>query len=120
MTFKSVKLLRLLKKAQICEDNTLVIDFGGMRAWTLAINPDSQPVKEVNLKKFSGSIVSTLDHLMKLEYIDYDYHSGLAHVTHSGWNATSATFKAAIQFSVRDVIVPIIVTIAATILIDLL
>lgn len=120
MTFKSVKLLRQLKRAQICEDNTLVIDFENMKAWAMIYEPNSQPRKEVELDCFSGSIVSTLDHLKKLEYIDYNYYTGEAHVTHSGWNATSATFKAAIQFSVRDVIVPIIVTIAATILIDIL
>ena len=118
MTFKSMKLLKRLKQAQICEDNSLIIDFDELRAWS----PRSadQPIRKIKLDRFRGSIVSILDHLEKLEYIDYDYHTGQAHVTHLGWNATSATFKAAIQFSVRDVIIPLIVTIAATLLIDLL
>ena len=116
MTFRSVKLLRLLKRAQIREDNTLVIDFDSMKAWTLVYNPDSQPVKEVKLDRFCGSIIATLDHLKKLGYIDYDYQSGQAHVTHSGWNATSMTVKSAIQLTVKDIIVPVLVSIAATIL----
>ena len=116
MTFKSIKLLRLLKRAQICEDNTLVIDFENMKAWAMMHEPNSQPIKKVKLDCFSGSIISTLDHLEKLEYVSYDYHSGQAHVTHSGWNATSATFKAAIQFTGKDVLVPIIVAVVTAVI----
>lgn len=114
MTFKSLKLLRLLKRAQICEDNILVIDFDQMRAWSP--ESDSQPIKKIKLDRFRGSIVSTLDHLEKLEYISYDYHTGQAHVTHSGWNATSATFKAAIQFTGKDVLIPIIVAVVTAVI----
>lgn len=120
MTFKSIKLLKLLKEAQVCEDNTIMIDFETLKAWTVASGTYTGPIKEVKLNKFNGSIFSTLDYLKDLEYIDYDYCTGQAHVTHTGWNGTSATFKSAIQFTVRDIIVPLIVTITATVIIELL
>lgn len=92
----------------------LVIDFDELRAWTPKLT--DQPIKKVNLDCFSGSIVSTLDHLKKLEYIDYNYYTGEAHVTHSGWNATSATFKAAIQFTGKDVLIPIVVAVVTAVI----
>lgn len=116
MTFRAARLLGLLKTAQICEDYTIAIDFEEMKAWTIIYDSASQPAKRVALRGYCGSIIATLDYLTQLEYIDYDYHTGRAHVTHLGWNATSATIRSAVQFTVRDIIIPLAVTIAATIL----
>lgn len=116
MTFQSARLLRLLKTAQICEDYTIAINFERMEAWTIFYDLPSHPIKKVDLKNYSDSIIATLDYLKNLDYIDYDYPTGQIHVTHLGWNATSATLKSAAQFTVRDIIIPLAVTIAATIL----
>lgn len=116
MTFQSARLLRQLKSAQICEDNRVAIDFETMRAWTISCDPQSMSIKEIEIKHCDGSLISKLDHLKQLNYIDCDFISGQAHVTHLGWNATSATIRSAVQFTVRDIIVPLTVTITATIL----
>lgn len=116
MTFQTANLLKDLKSAQICEDNNIYIDFQNMTVRTIPYAPEGATIKEVKIKHCNGSLVSKLDHLQKLDYIEYDFCSGHAHVNHRGWNATSATIRSAVQFTVRDIIVPLAVTIAATIL----
>lgn len=117
MTLKSIHLLRLLKKAQREEDNLLAIDFDAMLAWS----PDSaeSTAKKVRLNRFRGCIFSTLDYLHDQECLTYDYPSGQAHISHLGWNITKVSFQQAIRFTVKDVIVPIIVAVAAAILTSL-
>lgn len=114
MTFKSAKLLRLLKTAQMYADSEIMIDFDEMTAGSIHAKGDTY--QEVSLRGFDNSIISTLDYLAKKEYIYYDQITGLAKVTHAGWNATTMTVREAIRFTVRDILVPILVTIAATIL----
>ena len=113
MTFKSALLLSRLKTAQMYPDKNIMIDFDYMTAGSDRTIGES--FQEVSLRGYEKSIYSTLDYLQKLGYIEYNFETGLAYVTHAGWNATSMTVKSAVQFTVRDVIVPIIVAIATTI-----
>ena len=111
MTFRSARLLSLLKTAQICEDYTIAIDFERMEAWTVFYDLPSHPIRKVDLKGYKDSIIATLDHLKNLDYIDYDYPTGQIHVTHLGWNAIKATVGSAINFTVKDILVPIAVSV---------
>lgn len=116
MTLKSAILLKRLKNAQICEDNTVAIDFRALEAWTIPTDDQRQSVKRVSLKWYNGSLISTLDHLQKLEYLEYNYHMGQAHVTHSGWNATSGTVHAAINITIKDILVPVLVSVLTAVI----
>lgn len=116
MTIQSAILLKKLKTAQSCEDNTVAIDFQALKAWTIPSGDQRQSLKQVNLKWYDGSLVSTLDHLQKLEYLEYNYHMGQAHVTHSGWNAITGTVHTAINFTVKDVLVPVLVSVLTAVI----
>lgn len=114
MTFKSVQLLKKLKTAQMYADSEIMIDFDDMTAGTIHVEGDAY--QEVSLRGFESSIISTLDHLVGKGYICYDRVTGWAQVTHAGWNATSMTVREAVQFTIRDVIVPIIVAVVAAVI----
>ena len=118
MTFKSSKLLQKLKKAQMHPDGSVMIDFEAMNVGTIRIT--GEPYRDIDLRKFKTSIYSTLDHLVKMGYIDYNRYTGEAFVTHAGWYAHLMTVKAALQFTVKDIIIPIGVAIATSVLMGLL
>ena len=114
MTFKAAKLLRRLKKAQMYQDEHLVINFDEMTAKT--IRSQGGDFQEVSLRGFETSLFSTLDYLESKDYISYAYPSGEAVVSHTGWHATEATVRDAVRFTVKDVIIPIIVAVIASII----
>lgn len=113
MTFQTAKLLRKLKKAQVCEDWCVQINFDTMTVATHNQGPYNTVV--VDLSEFKTSIHSLLSELKKADYIhlgDFGYVS----VTHTGWHAFGATVADAVKFTVRDVIVPVFVAVIAAVI----
>ena len=96
MTFRAAKLLKLLKQAQMYPDAQLAIDFDEMTAKT--IHPLGGDFQEVSLQGFETSLISTLDYLESQNYIAYAYPSGEAVVKHTGWHATEASIRQAVDF----------------------
>ena len=66
----------------------------------------------VNVEEFRTSIHSILHELEKNGYIDIgDF--GYASLTHPGWHAFGVTVAAAVKFTIRDVLVPVLVSVLA-------
>lgn len=106
MTFSESRLLRKLKKAQIELDRDIYIDFEAMTVTTCG--NIHEKTKKVNISEYKGSIHSTLKSLQDKKYIN---HSGeYAQVTSPGWHAFQTTFREALRFTFKDIIVPIIVS----------
>ena len=114
MTFQTAKFIRKIKKAQICEDWAVQINFATMTVETYNRDPDNTAV--IKLKKFRKSIHSILAELKKQDYIILDEDFGYAKLTHSGWHARELTVQSALKFTVKDIIVPLIVTAIANFL----
>ncbi len=112
MTLKAMRLLSKLKKAQLRQDELVYIDFDSLSACT--VHEKGQPFGDISLRNYAGSIQSTLSYLEKLGYIECN-KIGYVKVTHSGWCAFQVTVQDAVKFTVRDVLVPILVSIATTI-----
>lgn len=108
MTIRAARLLRKLKRAQIYQDSQVFIDDDNMTVG--ALHDESRPYRDVSLKGYENSLYSTLDYLQNLGYVEYD-DIGIAKVTHAGWSATTTTLKSAIQFTAKDIVVPIIVAV---------
>lgn len=117
MTFSEAKLLGKLKKAQIIKDNCVYIDFDNLTVITVHTANDKYVT--VDLDKFSSDLHSILKSLEDKELIEVK-GNGYLNVTYSGWNAYRLTVQDAIKFTVRDILVPIIVSIITVVLTELL
>lgn len=106
MTFSESRLLRKLKKAQIELDRDIYIDFETMTVTTCG--NIYEKTKKVNISEYKGSINSTLKSLQDKKYINCS--GAYAQVLSSGWHAFQTTVRGAVRFTVKDIIVPIIVS----------
>lgn len=84
MTKDSLKVLELLKKAQVTEDNTVYLNTDELFARTVI--ESGQPYVSVDLSEYSGCLWSILVYLAEQRLImnlsgDFEY----IQVTHEGW-----------------------------------
>lgn len=118
MTFQTAKFIQKIKKAQICEDWAVQINYDTMTATTYNKGPDN--TKAIALSEFSKSIRSILNELEEKEYITADKYFGYVSLTHSGWHALEMTVQSAIRFTFAEIFVPILVTVVANFIIWLI
>lgn len=109
MTLQEANLLKRLKKAQICQDRQVYIDFDALTLKT--VGDVTQKCKEVKIARYRGAIHSTLKSLSDANYIDIKGNN--IHVNHQGWNAFQLTVQDAVRFTFRDIVVPLLVSGAA-------
>lgn len=113
MTIQCACLLRKLKRAQIHQDLSILIDYANLTV--ACCDCDPQSAVTVKLKWYKNSLNSILEELARNGYIEIG-KLGHARVTHTGWCALGATINDAIKFTVSDVIIPIIVTVLTTLI----
>ena len=94
MTKQARKLLKKLKEAQQLEDLAFGIDFDGLEAVTLCM--DNEDVKTVDISEHGGA----------LQMGD----SGCGQVLHAGWHRGQILFSKFLQFLLKSVVVPIVVS----------
>ena len=107
MTKQARKLLKKLKEAQQLEDLAFGIDFDGLEAVTLCM--DNEDVKTVDISEHSGALQTTLDYLDGQGYIEMG-DSGCGQVLHAGWHRGQILFSKFLQFLIKSVVVPIVVS----------
>ena len=117
MTIHAWKLLRKLKKAQICLDGQIGIDADEMKAVT--IHDCRQKHKVVSLKGYAGSLESTLDFLKEQGCICFD-DLHCFQVTYTGWYLFSATLFDVLRGIVVNILIPAVVSIIAAIITTML
>lgn len=111
MTFQAARFLRKLKKAQVHQDWSILIDYDKFTAATYNYSPKNTTV--VNLSRYRNSLHSIMHELEQRKFIKI---GSLGHVsiTHAGWCAFGITVQGALKFTIRDIIIPIITAIATT------
>ena len=114
MTFETAKFIRKIKKAQICEDWAVWINYDTMTVVTYNRGPDNSTA--VSLAEFHNSIHSILTELKNHDYITFDDDFGYAKLTHLGWHSLEMTVQNAINFTFRELLVPILVTLGANLI----
>lgn len=117
MIIQAYRLLRKLKKAQMSLDGIVGIDEDEMTATT--IHQMGQKYKEISLKRYQDSLVSTLEYLKEQGCIAYERTSYIQ-VTYSGWYYFSATLVDTFRGLILNVIIPIVVSVIAAVVTTLL
>lgn len=107
MTIQAWWLLTKLKSAQKYKDAYFGIDRKNMIIRTLYVEPAY--VKKVKLRGYQNSLESTLNHLVKCGYIDYDI-GGCGRVLHEGWHWGQVTAGKVASFLFRSIAVPVAVS----------
>ena len=117
MTFSEAKLLGKLKKAQITKDNCVYLDIDKLKATT--VHNASDKYVTVDLAGFSSDLHSILKNLEDKKLVEMK-GNGYLNVTYPGWCAYRLTVQGAIKFTLRDIIVPIIVSVITVVLTEIL
>ena len=107
MTKQARKLLKKLKEAQQLEDLAFGIDFDGLEAVTLCM--DNEDVKTVDISEHGGALQTTLDYLDDQGDIEMG-DSSCGQVLHAGWHRGQILFSKFLQFLIKSVVVPIVVS----------
>ena len=116
MTLHAARLLRKLKKAQQTENNTVFIDGTGLKARTQPHN--AQACVEVSLKAYKTSLIPTLKYLDAEGLVEY--RATFTQVTSKGWHYRQELAWAFCAFLAKSVLVPIIVSLATSVIMNLL
>lgn len=121
MTFSETNLLRKLKRAQKTPDRDVFINRDTLTAITCG-NIHSEK-KTVKLKRYKHLLQPILYSLEGKGYIAIRLITeteAYIHVEYAGWCALNTTVRSAIRLTVKDIIVPIVVSVIAAIATTLL
>lgn len=113
MTKQESKLLQLLKKIQLHEDGSIFIDYDELTAQT--VHDGTQESVTAHLTKYGSAIRSIMKSLEEQSLIE-NHGQGYARVTHPGWHARQITIQKAIKVTIRDVLIPILVSVVTVLL----
>lgn len=106
------KLLKLLKKAQQVETGHVFIHDDGLEVW--GKHPETGNEVHISLKGFEYSTYPTLSYLIDKGLV---VQKNIAYaVTPAGWHYGEEQFSAFVGFLIQSVAVPIVVSIATTLL----
>ena len=115
MTKDSLKLLDLLKTAQITEDGNVFFCISKMTVFTVV--EKGKPYREVDISKYVDSIGSILNSLSAKGFIESGYpkHEYI-HVTHEGWHCRKLLRQEFWKNLMQSVLLPIIVSLITTLI----
>lgn len=117
LPFKTAKFLRLLRKAQI--DQSRMVSFDGFFVIS-TFRIGNQPVKDINVEKYSNSIRSMLLSLRDLGYLTFCDSAGeLFQLTDMGWHYREVSLRGALKLFAQSVLAPLAVSVLGTILTQL-
>lgn len=118
LPFKTAKFLRLLRKAQMSPNRTAHYD--GISILS-TVRDGSQPVRDVNVEKYSKSIRQMLLSLRELGYLTFCDSAGeLFQLTDMGWHYHEVSLRGALKLIAQSVLAPLAVSVLGTILTQLL
>lgn len=118
LPFKTAKFLRLLRKAQI--DQSRMVSYDGFFVIS-TFRIGNQPVKDINVEKYSNSIRSMLLSLRDLGYLTFCDSAGeLFQLTDMGWHYHEVSLRGALKLFAQSILAPLAVSVLGTILTQLL
>lgn len=122
MTIQSICFLRLLKKAQGDESQTVLLHVNEMKAASHISLGESRKSPIVDISRYRTSLDSVLDFLQNKKYIEFEDAPErrtrviMVKVTHAGWHLFQTAAGMALSFLFRSVAVPITVSALTTII----
>lgn len=122
MTIQAICFLRLLKKAQGSENQTVLLHTNVMKAASQISAGEKRTSPIVDISHYQPYLDSVLSYLQNRKYIEFEEVSGRqtrviqVKVNHTGWHLFQTAVGYALSFLFRSVAIPIAVSAITTVI----